>query len=140
MMDKVGKMGLAISIGLLIVWFIYQDMQATAAQLINRQRQRGVLRVIASDAQPELVGREFPLLLVTSIGRAAHSAIVLDDGYASSEHALVSLRGRQWQLEDLGSRNGTLLNGVKLEGAAVVSSGDVIAIGDTQLKLTLFDD
>jgi len=37
----------------------------------------------------------------------------------------------------LGSRNGTLLNGVKLEAAAVLSSGDLIAIGDTQLKIEL---
>jgi hypothetical protein len=120
-----------------IVWLIYQDMQVTAAQLDNRQRRHGELRVIASDSLPDLVGREFPLLVVTSIGRAPHNNIVLDDNYASSEHALINLRGRQWWLEDLGSRNGTLLNGTKLEGAAVLSAGDLIAVGDTQLKLEL---
>jgi len=120
-----------------IGWLIFRDMQVTAAQLASRQRPHGTLRVIASESLPELNGHQFPLLLVTSIGRAPHNSIVLDDSYASSEHALISLRGRQWWLEDLGSRNGTLLNGMKLEGAAVLSSGDLIAIGDTQLKLEL---
>jgi hypothetical protein len=120
-----------------IGWLIYRDMQITAAQLASRQRAHGKLQVVASDCLPDLAGHQFPLQLVTSIGRAPHNSIVLDDSYASSEHALISLRGRQWWLEDLGSRNGTLLNGVKLEGAAVLSSGDLIAIGDTQLKLEL---
>jgi pSer/pThr/pTyr-binding forkhead associated (FHA) protein len=120
-----------------IVWLIYQDMRLTAAQLANRQREHGRLRIIASESQPELVARDFPLLVVTSIGRAPHNSIVLDDGYTSSEHALISLRGRQWWLEDLGSRNGTLLNTVTLDSPAVLSAGDLITVGDTQLKIEL---
>ena len=61
--------------------------------------------------------------------------MVLNNGYASGEHALLSWRGGQWWLEDLGSRNGTLLNEAPLTDTAVVSAGDVISVGGTQLKL-----
>jgi pSer/pThr/pTyr-binding forkhead associated (FHA) protein len=74
---------------------------------------------------------------ITSIGRAASNNIVLPDGFASAEHALITRRQGQWWLEDQGSRNGTLLNDVVLEGTAVISSGDLIAVGGTILKLEL---
>lgn len=127
----------------LIGWLIYRDIRTVTAEASARQRQYGVLRVVASpdgtdkkaandgEAQPAV----YPLLPMTSIGRAPSNTIVLDDSYASSEHALISLRGRQWWLEDLGSRNGTLLNGLPLKEAAVISAGDIVTIGDTHLKV-----
>jgi pSer/pThr/pTyr-binding forkhead associated (FHA) protein len=50
---------------------------------------------------------------------------------------LLTLREGQWWLEDQGSRNGTLLNGTRIAGPTVVSAGDVIGVGRTQLKLEL---
>ena len=79
----------------------------------------------------------FPLHPLTSIGRAQSATIVIDDSYVSQEHALLTARGGQWWLEDLSSRNGTLLNGVLLAETAVVSSGDIITIGSVQLKVEL---
>ncbi|MCB0017952.1 MAG: FHA domain-containing protein, partial [Anaerolineales bacterium] len=43
----------------------------------------------------------------------------------------------QWLLEDLDSRNGTLLNQINVHEPTVVSSGDIIMIGDTKLKVEL---
>jgi putative membrane protein len=79
----------------------------------------------------------FPLLPITTIGRASSNTIVLDNGYVSTEHVLITRRGDQWWLEDMGSRNGTLLNGVELGESAVISVGDVIGIGQTQFKVEL---
>lgn len=118
-----------------IGWLIYRDMQVTAAAITDQMQPRGSLRVVADDADASSVGTLYPLLPVTSIGRATTNAIVLTDSYASSEHALLMRRGGQWWLEDLGSRNGTLLNEMRLEEAAVVSVGDVITIGSTKLKI-----
>jgi hypothetical protein len=121
----------------LISWLIYQDMRVTAAILSDRQRHHGYLNLINSGTSSQLLGTRYPLLAVTSVGRATSNTVVLDDDFASSQHALVTLRGRQWWLEDLGSRNGTLLNGSPLEGAAVISAGDIITIGDARLKVEL---
>lgn len=116
-----------------MAWLIYQDLRY-AARATRQQQSLGYLRVIASDNSS--MGRDalFPLLPVTSIGRAQTNTLVIDDGFVSNHHALITLRERQWWLEDLGSRNGTLLNDLDLDEAAVVSSGDVITVGGTQLK------
>jgi hypothetical protein len=120
-----------------VAWLIYQDVRLTAALLSDRQRHHGYLRLLTSSSPLLKPGSRFLLLPITSIGRAASNNVVIDDHYASAEHALVTLRGRQWWLEDMGSRNGTLLNEMPLEGATVVSSGDVITIGDARLKIEL---
>jgi len=122
---------------LLIVWLIYRDMQTTARLLASQERPYGYLRVIACEDDLPVVDTRFPLLSLTTIGRASSNTIVLDNGYVSTEHALLTRRGDQWWLEDMGSRNGTLLNGVELGETTVISVGDVIAIGQTQFKLEL---
>jgi len=118
----------------LIVWLVWRDMRVTSELLLAQGGGRIRLRVIACEQRSQLVGTEYALGPVTSIGRDSANTIVLDDNYASSEHALITRRGELWWLEDLGSRNGMLLNDLPLEEAAVVSSGDVITIGGTKLQ------
>lgn len=121
---------------LVIVYVIYQDVLMTRRFLAGREQQQGALRVINSNGDGAAdTGAIFPLMPLTSVGRAPGNTIVLSDDYVSNQHALFSLRGQQWWLEDLNSRNGTLLNGVNLEGPTIVSAGDVITIGNTELKL-----
>lgn len=120
-----------------ISWLIYRDMQITAAALAEQGRQHGRLRVVANESGQPAVDTTFPLMPLTSIGRASSNTIVLSDGFASSEHAILMRRNGQWWLEDQGSRNGTLLNEVPIQGAVVVSAGDIIAVGGTQLKIEL---
>lgn len=121
----------------LFAWFIYKDLQVTTAVLNQSQQVSGHLRVVANEAAEPTVGTLLPLRPLTSMGRAQNSTVVIDETYVSQEHALLLQRGRQWWLEDLGSRNGTLLNGVPLTETAVVSSGDMITIGSVQLKVEL---
>ncbi len=120
-----------------IIWFIYRDLKLTGTVLTSQAQSRGLLRVIATEEGKLNLGTGFPLQPVTSIGRSEQNTIVINDSYASSEHALLTWRGNQWWIEDLGSRNGTLLNGVPLEDSTVITAGDVISIGDTQLKLEM---
>lgn len=120
-----------------IAWLIYRDMQVTTAAIAEQERPYGRLRIVANEAEIPAVDTTFPLLPITSIGRAASNSVVLPDGYASAEHALITRRQGQWWIEDQGSRNGTLLNDVRLAGTAVISAGDVIAVGGTVLKLEL---
>ena len=121
----------------MIAWLIYRDMETTADMLAQQGQTHGHLRVVATEQEQPAVGTLYPLLPVTSIGRSAGNTIVLDDGYVSGEHALITHRGRHWWLEDLNSRNGTLLNETPLTETAVISSGDIIGIGSTRLKVEL---
>ena len=81
------------------------------------------------------MGTTFPLQPITSIGRSPANTILIPDTYASAQHTLLTWREGQWWLEDRGSRNGTVLNDVRINGPTVVSAGDIIGVGRTQLKL-----
>jgi adenylate cyclase len=65
---------------------------------------------------------------VTVIGRAAGCDVVLNDNSVSRAHARVVVTGDQCTVEDVGSRNGTYVNGLPIKSTAL-NDGDVIAIG-----------
>jgi hypothetical protein len=79
-------------------------------------------------------GDHFDLFGGVSLGRSADADIRLDDRYASGFHARVFNRSGMYVVEDLNSTNGTLLNSRELHGEAELSPGDVIRIGDTELR------
>jgi len=72
----------------------------------------------------------------TQIGRLPANDLVINDPMVSKHHALVWLEGDTLQVRDLGSRNGTLLNGERLQGSAALKPGDRIQLGpDTVLQI-----
>jgi transcriptional regulator with PAS, ATPase and Fis domain len=64
----------------------------------------------------------------TKEGRAYRVGV--PDGFMSSTHATLYLRGRDWIVEDAGSKNGTFVNGVRVR-SAVLHDGDVLEVGHT---------
>lgn len=87
-------------------------------------------RLIIKRMQGQRAGQEYDLPQRTTLGRG-DVEISFDDSFASSRHARIELQSGIAVLEDLGSTNGTFLNGEQLEGPASLRSGDQIAIGDT---------
>jgi pSer/pThr/pTyr-binding forkhead associated (FHA) protein len=69
------------------------------------------------------------------IGRADDSTLVLDDDFASTRHAKLSMRGTEWYVEDLGSTNGTYLDRAKVTAPLMVPLGTPIRIGKTVIEL-----
>ncbi|MCM2256929.1 MAG: FHA domain-containing protein, partial [Vicinamibacteria bacterium] len=67
---------------------------------------------------------------VLSIGRSRESDVFLPDQWLSRHHAEVRLRDQGCYLADLGSKNGTLLNGLRLAGEQRLRHGDVITLGE----------
>jgi hypothetical protein len=80
-------------------------------------------------------GREFDLAGAIVIGRDASAGIVIDDAEASRRHASFAAEGASATVEDLGSTNGTFVNGERLSGSRALSAGDRIRIGTTVLEL-----
>ncbi len=123
-----------------LFWLLWRDFR-TVTENSSAER-RGHVVVIAvegndGDALTALRGARFPLLPLTTLGRAPTNTIVLDDAFCSLEHAQIVWRGGQWWLEDRHSSNGTRLNDEPIREPVVVSSGDVIGIGRVQLKIAL---
>src|SRR3954463_13559749 len=79
-------------------------------------------------------GTEFLVDGGVMLGRAAGADIRVDDPFASSSHARVFPRGRSVYIEDMGSTNGTYLNGRQLKRPQQLSVSDSIRIGDTEYR------
>lgn len=70
-----------------------------------------------------------------TIGSSADSDLVVDDTSVSRAHVLFEHLGGAWFVEDLGSRNGTYLNGQRITGRRVVRPGDEIRLGLVRIVL-----
>ena len=81
-----------------------------------------------------LAGQRFELEGARTIGREG-ADITIEDDQVSRTHARVSVAGDTVTIEDLGSTNGTFVNGEKIEGAATLAPGDTVRIGTTTFAL-----
>ena len=136
-----------VAIGLLylllagIVIVVWRDWKSTARYLERTReatrRSLGRLVVIRRGQTELLPGQAIPLAVITGLGRAPTNTVVLSEPFASNEHARLYRRDGRWWLEDLGSRNGTQLNGERLHARAIVVTGDVVGIGGVQMRIEL---
>lgn len=75
----------------------------------------------------------YPLLGPTTIGRAADNTITLPDPMTSRNHARLVVADGKWVVEDLGSANGIIFGGQRLD-RVVLSSGDIFEIGGVSFR------
>jgi pSer/pThr/pTyr-binding forkhead associated (FHA) protein len=111
---------------------LLRDLRAAARETADRP---GRLVVLVSPSGEPAVGRSFGLDVITPLGRDVNNAIVIDDPFASAEHAVLTYRGRSWYLEDLGSTNGSFVNGQAIDGVAALGYGDEVQIGQVRFRL-----
>ncbi|HKO56704.1 MAG TPA: SpoIIE family protein phosphatase [Thermoanaerobaculia bacterium] len=84
--------------------------------------------------RPNLLPQQLSLPPHTiTLGRAVECTVPIRDRFLSRMHAEISYDGGRWVVRDLGSVNGTLLNGVRLSEAATLRPGDRIGLGDTEV-------
>lgn len=115
-----------------VIRVLLRDLRAAAREPALRP---GRLVVLESPAGEPAVGRMFGLDVITSLGRDVNNAIVIDDPFASAEHAVLTFRGRTWYLEDLRSTNGSFVNGHPIDGVAALGFGDEVQIGQVRMRL-----
>ena len=76
----------------------------------------------------ELDAREY------TVGRSTHADIVLADPSVSGQHAKLTPRGDAFAIVDLGSTNGTTVDGQPVKGEQVLRGGETLGIGDARLR------
>jgi FHA domain len=115
--------------------FIMGPQQAAAAGLGRAAQVRsGTLVTVRSSALAQGTRFELNAKAVT-VGRAASNDIrLVDDEFASNTHARIEPRRDGVWVEDIGSTNGTYVNGTRLARAQKLTSGDVVRIGETDLR------
>lgn len=101
-----------------------------------RAARGGARLVLVGPGQSGLpAGAEFALAGEMTVGRDAESGIVLADPSVSGQHAIVARVAQGWRLTDLGSTNGTFVNGRRVDGRGVLlRSGDQVAVGAVALR------
>ncbi|GAC1323629.1 MAG: FHA domain-containing protein [Thermoleophilaceae bacterium] len=100
--------------------------------LERRPTLRPRLEVIAAMSREP--GETFDLTDGAVIGRAPSSDVRIEDPFASSAHARIFPRGEAFYVEDMGSTNGTYLNGRQLVEPQPLREADVIRIGESEYR------
>jgi pSer/pThr/pTyr-binding forkhead associated (FHA) protein len=72
-----------------------------------------------------------------TLGRSRECDVMLDDPNVSRTHAELRPRGGSWVLTDLGSTNGSSVNGQRIDAPTVVKPGDEIELGTSVMKFDL---
>jgi hypothetical protein len=95
---------------------------------------RGRLTVLRSPALA--AGEEYPLdSAPVTLGRSGENDVPLaNDDFASSSHARIEPRRDGIWIDDIGSTNGTYVNGERVDGPRRLRAGDVVRIGETDLR------
>ena len=115
---------------------IIGPQQAAAAGLVPSLRGRGLGRLVVLESPTLGPGDEIALdSTAITLGRGRTNDIPLpEDEYASTRHARIEPRRDGIWVEDIGSTNGTFVNGIRLTRERRLAPGDVVRIGETDLR------
>ena len=78
-------------------------------------------------------GLRYDLVVEATLGRSPSCEIPLEDSKVSRRHAKIQIADGQARITDLGSRNGTVVNGERIESEAILLPGDRLQVGDSTI-------
>jgi hypothetical protein len=111
-------------------------VEPAAAPVAARREARGKHWELVVVEPPARAGTAFTVGEELTVGRGAGCAVVLaDDTFVSTVHARIFMRGSDPYVEDLGSTNGSLLNGERIVEAVRLRRGDRVQFGQTVMEL-----
>lgn len=122
---KIAFLAVLYTFLIVVVAAIFRDLRRpTVASPANLP---ALLEIIGG--VPELTGREFILGAEATVGREPEHAVYLSDSSVSASHARIFRRDGTYFLEDLGSTNGTMLNGARISAPSSLKHRDKIKVG-----------
>ena len=134
-----------ILFALSLLGFLYLVIRVTMNELQqpiaigsrNRQPQQRaeLISIAGEDGSTVAEGIMFDIQGVATLGRAESARVVLDDTSVSAHHAMLRPLDGGWAIEDLGSRNGTMVNGRPVTTQVSLNCGDAIQLGRVRLRL-----
>lgn len=98
------------------------------------------LVVAKSSAEGIRPGMRYPINKDITIGRGTNNSIQIKDSFVSHEHARLSRRGDKFLVEDLQSKNGTLVDGKPVKRVVSLSEGALLQIGGVTFKLVRWEN
>lgn len=137
----------------LLYLFVFRTVRVASADIAVSRKSAVVPRAgVAATAEPPRRSRRIPRQLVLHpetgtprvvplagtgviLGRGATADVIVDDVYTSDEHAEILPDNGSWSVRDLGSTNGTFLNGAKVTRPTPLAAGDQLRLGKTRVEV-----
>lgn len=104
-----------------IAKMIFQDIKSTQVS------KKGAYLKLIDDEDKDKI---YPIRESLSVGRDRYSDIRLDYKFVSKNHFIIEEDGGEYYLSDLGSKNGTYVNGTKIDDEVILEDGDIIELND----------
>ena len=118
----------------LLYLFLFAIMRTGVRQVSGASKKGKSWHLVVEKGPKELRGVNIPVTGPVIVGRAPGADIVIGAGYVSGRHARFQLMGENLFVEDLGSKNGTAVNGAYIGEPVPVRNKDVIAVGDVVIR------
>ncbi len=135
MIDLVLFIGRVLLVVILYV-FLFAVMRTGVGLVKGQRRDSAIWAVDVEKGTRSLRGLHVDILGPVVVGRSPSSDIVVDEPYVSSTHARFTLQGPALVVEDMGSTNGTLVNGRPIGQAVTLREGDEVQVGDTIMRVS----
>jgi hypothetical protein len=117
----------------LFVWGVARAIGSHLGISVRRKRRDGTkVLFVKSESQQ---GVELDVTDVTVLGRSSETDVILDDPYASEFHMRLVAQDEGLMLHDLGSTNGTYVNGRRVTAPTQLRRGDTIQVGKTVMEV-----
>ena len=134
MIDVVLLIGRLLFVALLYL-FLFAIMR-TGIGLVRGQRKKERVWNLSIEKGPkELRGVSIAVHGPIIVGRSPSADIVIGAGYVSARHARFSLMGQNLFVEDLGSTNGTTVNGQSILDPVALNDDDIVTVGDVVIRV-----
>ncbi|MEG0476591.1 MAG: FHA domain-containing protein [Raoultibacter sp.] len=119
----------------LLYLFLFAIMK-TGIGLVRGQRKKEKSWSVAVEKGPkELRGVQLAVRGPIIVGRSPGSDIVIGAGYVSGRHARFTLMGQNLFIEDMGSTNGTAVNGQPIAEPTALKNNDIVNVGDVAMRV-----
>jgi hypothetical protein len=120
---------------LMIVLVVARDLRRGGRDAPAEDAPTGRLVAVKVDPEVTLDAESFALAPETIVGRDASASVIIRDTFVSTRHARLTYRRGRWWVEDLGSTNGTRVNGRPIKGAVTLAFGNTLDIGRVRFRL-----
>ena len=120
----------------LLYLFLFAAMRSGIGLVRGQRRDAAIWAVDVEKGAKQLRGLHVDILGPVVVVRSPASDIVVDEPFVSATHARFTLQGPALVLEDLGSTNGTMVNGHLIDQPVTLRDGDEVQTGDTIMRVS----
>ena len=119
----------------LLYLFLFAIMRTGIGMVQGSRKKDRAWKLVVEKGPKELRGVNIAVNGPVIVGRSPGADIVIGAGFVSGRHARFQLMGQNLFVEDLGSRNGTVVNGQPISDPTALRNKDVVEFGDVAIRV-----